>query len=230
MAPPSLPSPAVGAGRAPPSLPGTVCAAVVGRAWAPGGGVPGPAASDPRPAERFPPGHPADTVGHVQPGSDPLLHPAVPGLHRVSAAPQGGPPAPHPSHTGPRSLSWGRAGPCDQEVRKASGGQRVAQVGPRTGGSSEARDWQVGTLWLEDQLRARSRSSQSERLGTWHPTSARAPAEVLVTTSEPPARTPHRAMCSLPPLPHASSHRLDARQGVHRVVQPTPSQQPARPP
>lgn len=36
------------------------------------------------PTERLPPRYPADAVGHVQPGPDPLLHPAVPGVHGVS--------------------------------------------------------------------------------------------------------------------------------------------------
>lgn len=47
-----------------------------------------------RPTERLPPCHPADAVGHVQPGPHPLLHPALPGLHGVSAAVRG--PLAHP--------------------------------------------------------------------------------------------------------------------------------------
>lgn len=37
------------------------------------------------PAERLPPRHPAHAVGHVQPSAHPVLHPAVPGVHGVSA-------------------------------------------------------------------------------------------------------------------------------------------------
>lgn len=101
-------------------------------------------------------------------------------------------------------------------------------VGPRTGGSSKARDGRVGTLWPEAQLRARLRSSQSERQGAWHPTSVRAPAGVLVTTSQPPARSPqgHVLPASPPSLVSTQTTRAGRPQGDPAA----PSQQPGSPP
>lgn len=80
----------------------------------------------PCPTERLSSGHPADAVGHVQPGPDPLLHPAVPALHRVSATAQG-----QPTHW--PEVTQGSTSPCDRGARKASGWRTVPQLEPRTG-------------------------------------------------------------------------------------------------
>lgn len=109
--------------------------------WAPWR-VPASAIDAPGPTERLPPRHPADAVGHVQPGPDPLLHPAVPGFHGVSAAAPGRP-----------SSGQREPGAQDQEARVAGGRSE-----PTSPGSSGAREAQSGS-WTAPQEAA-------PRLGT----------------------------------------------------------------
>lgn len=130
---PRPPSPAQPWGQAAPlplSPPGPVCAAVCrGKGLGPRV-VPGPAASTPRPTERLPPGHPADTVSHVQSGSDPLLHPALPGLHWVSAAARGACHSSLGATRGPAACRGGDGGPGGAEDWRQLQGQRRAGGDP----------------------------------------------------------------------------------------------------
>lgn len=132
---------------------------------APGSGAgPSLAAAPPGPTERLPPRHPADAVGHVQPGPDPLLHPVVPALHGVRPPPQEAP-------------SSGTAGPWHPPRGHKGSLGPPAPLGPgrpRSGRWDSARgavQWpglalsRPGALWLEAQLRARSGSSQSLGVG-----------------------------------------------------------------
>ena len=80
---------------------------------------PGAAPDSPCPAERLPPRHPADPVGHVQPGPHPVLHPAVFGLHGVSVPPGAPPPSP------PRAAA--------QEGPAVAGGPRTGRGGGADG-------------------------------------------------------------------------------------------------